>query len=73
MGADLDNILKPILDALSHLIYVDDQQIERILAQKFEPGRPHFIENPSGHLADAMERSRPVLYIRVDNDLSRGG
>ena len=73
MRSDLDNILKPIIDAFSKLIYVDDRQVERIVAQKFEPERPVTFDNPSERLAEVMERNRPVLYIRLDNDLSRGG
>ncbi len=39
MQGDVDNIVKPILDALSKHIYNDDGQVERIWVQKFEPGR----------------------------------
>jgi crossover junction endodeoxyribonuclease RusA len=37
MQGDIDNIVKPILDALKRLIYVSDHQVERVLVQKFEP------------------------------------
>src|ERR1700681_3504623 len=40
MEGDIDNIVKPILDALSTLVYLDDRQVERILVQKFDPERP---------------------------------
>jgi len=36
MEGDLDNIVKPILDALERHIYINDKQIHRILVQKFE-------------------------------------
>jgi crossover junction endodeoxyribonuclease RusA len=38
MHGDLDNIIKPVLDALSRHVYIDDEQVERVLVQKFEPG-----------------------------------
>jgi crossover junction endodeoxyribonuclease RusA len=31
MEGDLDNIVKPILDALSRHVYMDDRQIEPVL------------------------------------------
>ena len=66
MEGDLDNIVKPILDALSGLIYVDDAQVERILVQKFEPGRIATFSEPSAKLAEAVAKSGPRLYIKVD-------
>lgn len=36
---DIDNIVKPIFDALKQLVFVDDRQVERLLVQKFEPDR----------------------------------
>ena len=38
MQGDIDNLVKPILDALSRHIYLDDGQVERVVVQKFEPG-----------------------------------
>jgi hypothetical protein len=66
MEGDLDNILKPILDALSKLIYLDDAQVERILVQKFEPGRIATFSQPSAMLAEAVAKSGPRLYIKID-------
>lgn len=70
MQGDLDNIIKLVLDAMSRLIYVDDRQVERIVVQKFEPGRPFSFRDPSAVLAEALEGSRPVLYIRVSSSLA---
>ena len=39
MEGDIDNIVKPVLDALCRHIYVDDNQVERVWVQKFEPER----------------------------------
>ncbi len=36
-AGDIDNIVKPILDALCHHIYMDDRQVQRLVVQKFEP------------------------------------
>lgn len=68
MAGDIDNIVKPILDAMSKHIYMDDHQIERLLVQKFEPGNIFSFALPSTTLEDALSRPKPVLYIRLTND-----
>lgn len=68
MQGDVDNIVKPILDALAHHIYLDDKQVERLLIQKFEPGNVFGFANPSTTIAGALEGDKPVLYVRVSND-----
>jgi crossover junction endodeoxyribonuclease RusA len=68
MQGDVDNIVQPILNALKQHIYVDDHQIERIVIQKFEPDRVYEFNEPSSILRDALNRPKPVLYIRVSDD-----
>ncbi len=70
MAGDLDNIVKPILDGLSGLVYLDDGQVERILVQKFERGRFTTFRQPSARLAEAADMSRPRVYIEVDAPIS---
>ena len=48
MTGDIDNIVKPILDALIPRIYVDDSQVERVWVQKFERERSFRIGEPDG-------------------------
>jgi crossover junction endodeoxyribonuclease RusA len=71
MRGDIDNIVKHILDALKGTIYLDDGQIERVVVQKFELGRPTPFENPTETLASALGFEPPVLYIRIDDDSSK--
>lgn len=68
MEGDLDNIIKLILDALNRHIYMDDAQIDRIVAQRFE--RNISVEFPmaSATLIEAINHPRPALYIRVSDD-----
>jgi len=69
MKGDIDNIVKLILDAMKQLIYMDDTQVERLVVQKFEPGRPSLIaEGVSETLASALDFDPPVLYVRIDVD-----
>lgn len=72
MGGDLDNIVKPVLDALSRHLYFDDRQVERIWVQRFEPGRVLQFPSPSPVLARALQAVKPLLYIRVSDDPTEG-
>jgi crossover junction endodeoxyribonuclease RusA len=67
MEGDVDNIVKPILDALCRHIYLDDHQVERLVVQKFEPGVSFTLQNPSGTFASAIVAPRPVLYVRLSD------
>lgn len=67
MVGDIDNIVKPILDALSRHLYLDDRQVERVVVQKFEPGAGYQFKQPTAILARALAH-RPVLYVRVSNN-----
>jgi crossover junction endodeoxyribonuclease RusA len=68
MAGDIDNIVKPILDALGRHIYIDDSQVERVVVQKFEPDNVFSFRSPSAMLADALTGRKPILYVRVSND-----
>jgi Holliday junction resolvase RusA-like endonuclease len=70
MTGDIDNIVKPILDALKPRIYVDDSQVERVWVQKFESERAFQIREPTAKLAEAIDTERPVVYVRIDNEIS---
>lgn len=65
MQGDIDNIVKPILDALSHHIYIDDRQVERVVVQKFEPGNAFTFSQPTAKFTEALVADRPILYVRV--------
>jgi hypothetical protein len=67
MQGDVDNIVKPILDALSRHIYLDDHQVERLVVQKFEPGISFTFTNPTETFASALDAERPVLYVRLSD------
>jgi crossover junction endodeoxyribonuclease RusA len=75
MGGDIDNIVKPILDALIKVAYLDDQSVERVLAQKFEPDVAWGFASPSDKLSAALDKAKgfefavPVVYILIENHL----
>lgn len=70
MEGDIDNIVKPILDALIFVADMDDKDVERIVAQKFEPQIDWDFSHPSDRLSTALDAAPPIVYIRVDDDLS---
>ena len=71
MRGDLDNIVKPILDALTGVVYLDDAQVERIVVQKIEQRRTFTFRNATPILTETIEASGPRVYIRVE--LSESG
>ena len=70
MQGDIDNIVKPVLDALCQHVYEDDRQVERVWVQKFEPRGDVEFNSPSDVLANAIRGVRPILFIRVTDDLN---
>lgn len=68
MAGDIDNILKPILDALTACIYSDDHQVERLLVQRFDPDSVFDFPDPSPTLTEAIAGAKPKLYIRISTD-----
>lgn len=70
MTGDIDNIVKPIMDALIRVAYMDDKDVERVVVQKFEPQLDWSFADPSDQLAAALDTAAPVVYVRVDDDLS---
>ena len=63
---DLDNIPKPILDALKGLVYLDDEQITDVVCRKRNLRGDLRVENPSDVLAEGFSRGNEFLYILVE-------
>ncbi|MFF8802800.1 MULTISPECIES: RusA family crossover junction endodeoxyribonuclease [unclassified Methylobacterium] len=70
MEGDIDNIVKPIMDALIHVACMTDNDVERVLVQKFEADVEWSFSDPSAQLAAALDVPRPTVYVRIDDDLS---
>ena len=68
MQGDVDNIVKLVLDALAQHIYRDDRQVERVVVQKFEPENVFHFASPSPRLDEALNRDKPILYVRLSDD-----
>ena len=70
MTGDVDNIVKPIVDGMIAVIYPDDRVLERIVVQKIEPDVNVVFQSPTPTLGQAIKTDPPVIYIRIDDDLS---
>lgn len=70
MAGDIDNIVKPIMDALDRVAYMSDNEVERIVVQKFEPSVDWEFANPGSQLVAVLNAAAPLVYVRVDDDLS---
>ena len=68
---DLDNIPKPILDALKGLVYSDDKQVSDLLCRKRGLNEDLRIQNPSSLLLETLGHSQQFLHIAVANALSQ--
>ena len=70
MQGDVDNIVKLIIDGMDKIVYPSDRLIERVIVQKFEPGIEVVFHSLTPTLEQALETDPPVIYIRIDDDLS---
>lgn len=67
VSLDVDNIPKPILDALKGLVYSDDSQVTDLLCRKRDLNVDLQIRKPSAVLLDALSKSEQFLYITIVN------
>jgi crossover junction endodeoxyribonuclease RusA len=62
---DVDNIIKPILDALQTVVYANDQQVYKVISEKFDLSEIDRIQNPGPLLGAALEKYTELLHIIV--------
>ncbi len=62
---DVDNIPKPILDALKGLVYADDDQVIDLACRKRDLREDVVVRNPSPYLLGHLRQSRRVLHVSV--------
>lgn len=64
---DVDNIPKPILDAMKGLVYVDDNQVTDLMCRKRNLNDDLRVVNPSDVLAEGLDRGNEFLYVVVED------
>lgn len=67
VSIDVDNVPKPILDALKGLVYVDDVQVTDLLCRKRELSGELRIQNPSPILVATLSGLEEFLHIVVSD------
>lgn len=65
VSMDVDNIVKPIQDAIIGLAYVDDNQVTDILARKRDLSGTFKVENMTAILAEGFARGNEFLHIVI--------
>ena len=70
---DVDNVPKPILDALKGLVYSDDSEVSDLLCRKRDLNGDPRIQNPSSVLLETLQDSeqQQFLHITVDDALNQ--
>ena len=69
---DVDNIPKPILDAMQGLVFSDDEQITDLLCRKGDLNADLQILRFSPFLNEALAKSTPFVHIFVDHAPDQG-
>ena len=62
---DVDNIIKPILDGMSKAVFDDDALVSEVRARKTELRSGFSVDNPSGHLAEALAGTGSFVFVKV--------
>lgn len=65
VAMDVDNIVKPIQDAIIGLAYVDEEQITDVLVRKRDLSGNFKVENTTPILAEGFARGNEFLHIVV--------
>jgi Holliday junction resolvase RusA-like endonuclease len=70
--ADVDNIVKPILDALKGFVFLDDSQVTDLSSRRRNIAGPYTVELSSRLLTDALANGREFLHVRIISSAASG-
>jgi crossover junction endodeoxyribonuclease RusA len=62
---DVDNIIKPILDGLETVAYLNDKQVYRVCSERCDISDVATVQSPSALLAEALEQYTELLHVTV--------
>ena len=68
---DVDNIPKPILDAMKGLVFSDDSQVSDLLCRKRDLNSDLQIQSPSSILIAALRGSQQFVHVAVTRALAQ--
>lgn len=66
---DIDNMAKPILDALNRYLWIDDRQVLQLLCRKTDLRLVPSFNNPSHELAAALDTGGAFVYVKVASEI----
>lgn len=69
---DVDNIIKPIQDALNGLVFVDDAQVSETKSRKRPLNGSYQIKGASGVLLQGFAAGLGFLHIRISSNVHNG-
>jgi Holliday junction resolvase RusA-like endonuclease len=70
---DIDNIVKPIHDALIGLVYEDDLQVSDSVNRRRNLRGEYVVADLTPVLAEGFDRNREFLYVSVRTAPAQGG
>jgi hypothetical protein len=64
---DVDNMSKPILDAMQQVVYENDRQITQAEITHIRIDAPMSVAGASKILVDAVQKGQQFVYVRIDD------
>lgn len=64
--SDLDNIIKPIVDAMKILVYVDDRQVTDLTVKRRQIKEFADVSGISSEIAEALAAGQEFIYVKID-------
>jgi hypothetical protein len=64
---DVDNMSKPILDALQQIVYDDDRQIIQAEITHTRLDAAYMIGGAAKIIANALQANQPFVYVRIED------
>ena len=64
-GVDVDNMSKPILDAIEGIVFIDDQQVEQLTARRTNLSGGLKLRDVSSILTSALEQETDFVLVRI--------
>lgn len=66
-SVDVDNMSKPIFDALEGVVYVDDRQIRQAQIAHLEIDAPFTIVGVTKIIVDSLQAGLQFVYVRIED------
>jgi Holliday junction resolvase RusA-like endonuclease len=62
---DIDNILKPIVDALNNLVYIDDSQVSDVIGRKRDFNESFILRDISPLIITSLTKRVEFIYVKI--------